>query len=227
MNGRRIVITGAGRGLGRAMTAGFAALGHTVIGCSRQLKHVESLRGEFGSPHRFDTVDVADDRAVEQWAKEILAEGGPPDLLLNNAAVVNHNAVLWKVSPDEFSRVIDVNIKGTFHVLRHFVPAMVAARRGVIVNFSSGWGRSTSPEVAPYCATKYAIEGLTLALAQELPEGMCTVPLNPGVINTDMLQSCFGEDAAEYPTPDQWAKSAVPFLLGLGPKDNGKSLSVK
>jgi NAD(P)-dependent dehydrogenase (short-subunit alcohol dehydrogenase family) len=102
---------------------------------------------------------------------------------------------------------------------------MVARRRGVIVNFSSGWGRSVSPEVAPYCATKYAIEGLTLALAEELPEGMAAVPLNPGIINTDMLQSCFGAEAGRYPTPERWAKTAVPFLLGLGAKDNGKSLT--
>jgi NAD(P)-dependent dehydrogenase (short-subunit alcohol dehydrogenase family) len=102
---------------------------------------------------------------------------------------------------------------------------MLARGSGVIVNFSSGWGRSTSPEVAPYCATKYAVEGLTLALAQELPAGMCAVPLNPGIINTDMLQSCFGADAGSYPTPEKWAQKAVPFLLNLGPKDNGKSLT--
>ena len=103
---------------------------------------------------------------------------------------------------------------------------MVAKSRGVIVNFSSGWGRSTSPEVAPYCATKYAIEGLTLALAQELPSGMCAVPLNPGIIDTDMLRSCFGGQAAEYPSPEEWSRTAAPFLLGLSGKDNGKSLSV-
>ena len=88
----------------------------------------------------------------------------------------------------------------------------------MIVNFSSGWGRSTSPEVAPYCATKYAIEGLTLALAQELPEGMCAVPLNPGIINTDMLQTAFGEGASAYPTPEKWAEKAVPFPAGARPE---------
>ena len=93
------------------------------------------------------------------------------------------------------------------------------------MNFSSGWGRSVSPEVAPYCATKYAIEGLTKALAAELPEGMAAVPLNPGVIDTDMLRSCFGKEAAAYPSPEEWADAAVPFLLRLGPKDNGKSLT--
>src|SRR5262245_48085347 len=190
---RRILITGAGRGLGLAMTETCSELGHALIGCSRQKSHVESLRKRFGAPHRFDAVDVADEAAVAKWAKSVLADGGPPDLVLNNAAVVNRNAALWDVPPDEFSRVIDVNIKGVYHVLRHLVPAMIEQKKGVIVNFSSGWGRSTSPEVAPYCATKYAIEGLTLALAQELPAGMCAVPLNPGIINTDMLQSCFGD----------------------------------
>jgi NAD(P)-dependent dehydrogenase (short-subunit alcohol dehydrogenase family) len=146
-------------------------------------------------------------------------------LLLNNAAVVNRNAPLWEVPPAEFSQVIDVNIKGVHNVLRHFLPSMLERGSGVVVNFSSGWGRSTSPEVAPYCATKYAVEGLTLALAQELPSGMCAVPLNPGIINTDMLRSCFGENAASYPTPEQWAIKAVPFLLKLGPRDNGRSLT--
>ncbi|MBV9125505.1 MAG: SDR family NAD(P)-dependent oxidoreductase, partial [Planctomycetes bacterium] len=97
---------------------------------------------------------------------------------------------------------------------------------GVIVNFSSGWGRSTSAEVAPYCATKWAIEGLTKALAEELPPGMAAVPLNPGIIDTAMLRECFGADAAHYPRAEDWSRQAVPFLLRLGPGDNGKSLTV-
>ena len=111
--------------------------------------------------------------------------------------------------------------------IRHFVPAMLAKKSGVIVNFSSGWGRSTAAEVAPYCATKWAIEGMTQALAQELPRGMAAIPLNPGIINTDMLQSCFGNAASRYPTAEAWSRIAVPFLLSLGPKHNGQSLSVE
>jgi len=222
---KRILITGVGRGLGLAMASKFIELGHIVVGCSRQKQHVERLSQQFGHPHEFSVVDVTDEAAVGRWAKKLISEGGPPDLLLNNAAVVNRNARLWEVPPAEFSQVIDVNIKGVHNVLRHFLPSMLERGSGVVVNFSSGWGRSTSPEVAPYCATKYAVEGLTLALAQELPPGMCAVPLNPGIINTDMLQSCFGENAASYPTPEQWAIKAVPFLLKLGPRDNGRSLT--
>jgi len=107
------------------------------------------------------------------------------------------------------------------------VPAMVERKAGVIVNLSSGWGRGTSPEVAPYCASKYAIEGLTLALAQELPPGMAAVPLNPGVIDTAMLRQCWADGAASHPQPEAWAKVAAPFILRLGPKDNGRSLSVR
>ncbi|QDU95232.1 SDR family oxidoreductase [Lignipirellula cremea] len=226
MSNRRILVTGASRGLGRAMTDAFVALGHTVVGCSRDETAVAELRKRYGEPHRFSVVDVADEQQVAAWAKEVLDAGGPPDLLLNNAAVINANAPLWEVTPAEFSRVIDINIKGVFHVLHHFTPAMIARGEGVIVNFSSGWGRSVSPEVATYCATKWAIEGLTQALALELPAGMAAVPLNPGVIHTGMLSSCWGEDAAAYPGPQDWARRAVPFLLQIQARDNGRSLTV-
>jgi NAD(P)-dependent dehydrogenase (short-subunit alcohol dehydrogenase family) len=184
------------------------------------------LQKQFPPPNDFSVVDVADYAQVSAWAKKLLPGYGAPDLLLNNAAVINQPAPLWEISPGEFSSVIDVNIKGVANVIRHFAPAMVRRGSGVIVNFSSGWGRSTSAEVAPYCATKWAIEGLTQALAQELPSGMAAVPLNPGIIDTDMLRSSFGGAAASYPGPEEWAKIAVPFLLKLGPADNGRSLTV-
>lgn len=223
---KRIVITGAGRGLGHAMVAGFAARGHVVCGCSQSVETVAALSRQFPLPHRFDAIDVRRDDQVKLWAETILAAGEPPDLLLNNAGVINQTRPLWEIEPRDFERVIDVNIKGVYYVLRHFVPAMIRRSQGVIVNFSSGWGRSVSPEVAPYCASKFAVEGLTRALADELPYGMAAIPLNPGVINTDMLQSCWAEGASAYPSPGQWAERAVPFLLRLGPEHNGQSLTV-
>ena len=158
--------------------------------------------------------------------ESVISQLGPPDLLLNNAATVNPNAPVWEVSAEDFDTVIDVNIKGVANVLRHFVPSMVERSSGIIVNFSSGWGRSTSPEVGPYCATKWAIEGLTQSLAQELPSGMAAIPLNPGIINTELLQSCFGSGAGHYPDPDEWSRYAVPYILGIQPSQNGQSLSV-
>ncbi len=223
---KTIVITGVSRGLGRALTAEFIRLGHTVIGCSRSEKEIHSLQKQHPVPNDFCVVDVASEAAVAAWAQKVLAASAAPDLLLNNAALINRNAPLWEVPGREFSDVIDVNIKGVANVIRHFVPAMIARRRGVIVNFSSGWGRSTDAEVAPYCATKWAIEGLTQALAQELPPGLAAVPLNPGIIDTDMLRSCFGGSAGSYCGPDDWTKIAAPFLLKLGTADSGKPLTV-
>ena len=208
------------------MAEEFARLGHTIDGCGRSEMDLARLRDKLKVPHRFAAVDVTSDEQVAAWAREITAAPGAPDLLLNNAAIINRNAPLWKVPTKEFSNVIDVNIKGVTNVIRHFVPDMIKRGSGVIVNFSSGWGRSTDAEVAPYCATKWAIEGLTQALAQELPSGLAAVALNPGVIDTDMLRSCFGGSAASHPSPQQWAKRAVPFLLKLGRQDNGQPLTV-
>lgn len=221
-----VVLTGVSRGLGRAMAGEFVRRGHTVVGCARSATAVASLQQQFPSPNAFAVVDVSDEEQVRAWAEATLATHGPPQWLVNNAALINRNAPLWQVSAEEFGAVIDVNIKGVANVIRHFAPAMVARRQGVIVNFSSGWGRSTDAKVAPYCATKWAIEGLTQALAQELPTGMVAVPLNPGIIDTEMLRSCFGGSAAGYPAPEAWAQRAVPFLLRLGPRDNGHSLTV-
>jgi NAD(P)-dependent dehydrogenase (short-subunit alcohol dehydrogenase family) len=222
----KIVITGVTRGLGRALAEKFIAGGHTVIGCGRSANEIFDLRFSHPAPQDFSVVDVADPAKVDLWAEKVLAVHGAPDFLLNNAALMNEPAPLWKVPAEKFSRLIDVNVKGVANVVRAFVPAMIEAKRGVIVNFSSGWGRSVSPEVAPYCASKWAIEGLTQALAEELPEGLAAVPLNPGVIDTDMLRQCWSDGAASYPKADKWAEKAAAFILKLGPKDNGRPLSV-
>lgn len=220
-----IVITGCTKGLGRALSEWFIANGHTVAGCGRSAE-VLDLRFTYSPPHDFAVVDVTDETKVSIWAEKVCGPEAVPDLLICNAALMNNPAPLWQVPAAEFNRLIDVNVKGVTNVIRHFVPRMIARGSGTIVTLSSGWGRSTSPDFAPYCASKFAVEGLTQALAQELPSGMAAVPLNPGVIDTAMLRQCWSDEAASYPKPEAWAKVAGPFLLGLGPKDNGRSLTV-
>jgi NAD(P)-dependent dehydrogenase (short-subunit alcohol dehydrogenase family) len=222
----KIVITGVTRGLGRALAEEYIRGGHTVIGCGRGGEAIFDLRMTHPAPHDFSIVDVALDSKVALWAAKVLENDSAPDLLINNAGLMNRLAPLWEQEDREFTKVIDVNLRGVANVIRHFVPAMVVAKKGVIVNLSSGWGRSVAPEVGPYCASKWAIEGLTKALAEELPSGMAAVPLNPGVIDTEMLRSCWGDGAASHPKAEAWAKVAAPFILKLGPKQNGQSMSV-
>ena len=220
-----VVITGVTRGLGRAMAEKFIALGHTVLGCGRSRQLVDEMRHKWPKRHDWDVVDVTNPGQVENWMARLHKKCGAPDLLINNAGLINRNAPLWKVGAREFDDVIDVNIKGTANVIRSFLPNMIKKHHGIVVNFSSGWGRSAEKDVAPYVATKWAIEGLSAALAMELPEGLAVVALNPGIINTEMLQSCFGESSAHYPSAARWAEQAVPFLLKLDANDNGHALT--
>jgi NAD(P)-dependent dehydrogenase (short-subunit alcohol dehydrogenase family) len=226
-NARKVVcITGCTRGLGRAMAERFSDEGWEVAGCGRDKKALEGLAAVSGAGNWFSVADMADEESVAVFCEGVLRELRAPDLLINNAGVINRNAPLWEVPATEFSQVVDVNVKGVAAMVRGLVPAMIERGSGVIVNMSSGWGRSTSAEVAPYCATKWAIEGMTQALAQELPEGMAAVALNPGVIDTEMLRSVWGEGAASYEGPETWAERAVGLLSGLGAGDNGKALGV-
>lgn len=223
---KHVVITGVSRGLGRALALGFRSAGWRVSGCATDVAALQSLGRELGAEHLILPCDVTRPADVDAFASSVMAFAGAPDLLLNNAAVINPNKPLWEVPEEEFSRVIDVNLKGVHAVIRAFLPGMIQRGTGVVVNFSSGWGRSTSPEVAPYCATKWGIEGLTAALAQELPRGLAAVALNPGIIDTRMLRSCFGDAAGDFPDPDRWAAVAVPFLASLGSRHNGSALTV-
>jgi NAD(P)-dependent dehydrogenase (short-subunit alcohol dehydrogenase family) len=223
---RLIVLTGATRGLGRALVDRFAEMGHTVVGCGRSESKVAALRRAHAAPNRFDIVDVSNDARVAAWAGSWLPELGAPDLLINNAALINTNAHLWDVPVEEMRQILETNVLGMLNVIRHILPAMIRRDTGVIVNLSSYWGRSTSPGVGPYCASKWAIEGLTRVLAQELPKNLAAVPLNPGIIDTEMLRTCFGASAGRYIGPDEWSRAAAPFLLQLSRNDNGKPLTV-
>lgn len=219
---KTILITGVSKGLGKALTEKFISLGHTIIGCARSYNAIKELQNKYPDNY-FSVLNVANYQEVKKWLKSLPQI---PDLVINNAAIINQPAPLWEIPTSDFDQLIDVNIKGTANIIREIVPMMMNKKEGIIVNFSSGWGRSTSPEVAPYCASKWAIEGLTKALAQELPNNLATVALNPGVINTEMLNTCFGEQAKLYDSIEDWVKRAVPFLLQLSLSNNGDSLTV-
>lgn len=226
LNGH-VVITGVTRGLGRAMAEKFIDLGYRVSGCGRSKERIHEINESSGMDHSFDVVDVTDIGSVISWADKIIQEKGAPDILINNAALMNEPMPLWQIDPHDFSELIDVNVKGVFNVIKAFVPEMIKIKKGVIVNFSSGWGRFVSPSVAPYCTSKWAIEGMTRALAEELPRGMAAIPLNPGVIDTDMLRTCWPGDTSSYENPWEWARRAVPFILSINSSMNGKPLTVK
>ncbi|XP_054776659.1 NADPH-dependent pterin aldehyde reductase isoform X2 [Prosopis cineraria] len=236
---RTVLITGVSKGLGRALALELAKRGHTIIGCSRVQDKLKALESELSScsssaaapaasnsssseKHLLLKADVRSDSSVEELARTVMEKKGVPDII----GTINRNNKIWEVPVEEFDNVIDTNLKGAANILRHFIPLMVTKKQGIIVNMSSGWGRAGAALVAPYCASKWAIEGLTRSVAKELPEGLAVVALNPGVINTEMLASCFGNSAALYQAPEAWAPKGASMILNLTAADNGASLTV-
>ena len=219
-----VCISGCSRGLGYAMAREFSSRGWKVAGGARTAEALQELKKELFTEYFLQPFDVTIPADVDAFAEEVVRNLGVPDLLINNAGLINKSAPLTQVSPEEFSSVLAVNLGGVHNMIRAFVPIMERKEIGVIANFSSYWGQSTAPEVGPYCATKWGVEGLTRSFAQELPSGLATVAFNPGIIDTDMLRSCFGESAGGHEKPDVWAKHAVDRLESLGPADNGKTI---
>ncbi len=223
---KSVIITGVTQGLGRAMVDRFHELGWNIYGCGRSKDKIEELKKQYSKIHDFQVIDVSDSQQVNNWANYILNTHTAPDIIINNASIVNQNAQLWKITAQEFENVMNVNVNGVVNVIRTFVPAMVARKEGIIINMSSSWGREGEAELAPYCASKFAIEGITKSMALELPHGMAVVALDPGgSISTPMLKSCAPQYINESPTPETWSHKAIEYILNITIDKNGDSLT--
>lgn len=223
---KSVIITGVTQGLGRAMVDRFHELGWNIYGCGRSKDKIEELKKQYSKIHDFQVIDVSDSQQVNNWANYILNTHTAPDMIINNASIVNQNAQLWKITAQEFENVMNVNVNGVVNVIRAFVPAMVARKEGIIINMSSSWGREGEAELAPYCASKFAIEGITKSMALELPHGMAVVALDPGGSNsTPMLKSCAPQYINESPTPETWSHKAIEYILNITIDKNGDSLT--
>ncbi|PFE96050.1 short-chain dehydrogenase [Bacillus thuringiensis] len=224
--GKSVIITGVTKGLGRAMVDRFHELGWNIYGCGRSKDKIEELKKQYSKIHDFQVIDVSDSQQVNNWANYILNRHTAPDMIINNASIVNQNAQLWKITAQEFENVMNVNVNGVVNVIRAFVPTMVARKEGIIINMSSSWGREGEAELAPYCASKFAIEGITKSMALELPHGMAVVALDPGgSISTPMLKSCAPQYINESPTPETWSHKATQYILNITIDKNGDSLT--
>ena len=188
LDGKRALVTGASRGLGRACAAALAEAGARVVLAARGGDALARVAGEIeAAGGSADTLplDIAD---VER-AAAALAALGPVDILVNNAGG-NRPAALLDVTVDDFDAVMGINVRGAYFCAQAVARQMVAAKRGgVILNMSSQMGHVGGPRRTVYCASKHAIEGMTKAMAMDLaPHGIRVNAIAPTFISTPMTR---------------------------------------
>jgi len=183
------VVSGAGRGIGRAVALKLAGAGAQVICVSRTRENAEKVANEIGATGRKASafaVDVADAKAVKAAAEQILAHCGRVDILVNNAGVTR-DGLLMRMSDEDWDAVLDTNLKGAFHFTREFFRVFARQRAGRIINISSVIGLIGNPGQCNYAASKAGLIGFTKSIARELASRGVTVnAIAPGFIETDM-----------------------------------------
>jgi 3-oxoacyl-[acyl-carrier protein] reductase len=190
------VVTGAGRGIGRAIALKFAADGADIVCVSRTQENSEKVAGEvraLGRKAWAFAVDVADSIAVNAAAEKILSEAGRVDILVNNAGVTR-DGLLMRMSDADWDTVLNTNLKGAFLFTKAFTRAFVKQRSGRIINVASVIGLIGNAGQANYAASKAGLIGFTQSVARELASRGITVnALAPGFVETDMTAALSAE----------------------------------
>jgi NAD(P)-dependent dehydrogenase (short-subunit alcohol dehydrogenase family) len=203
---KKIVITGASKGLGRALAFKFAEEGARVALCARstdELRRVELEISLRWAPPLVANCDVADHGQVERFSAMVLEEFGSVDVLVNNASQLGPRIEIAEWTSASWNRIIEVNVNGLFAVTVAFLPAMLRQGSGSIINVSSSVGRKGRARWGAYAASKFALEGFTQTLADEVKnKGVRVNSVNPGPMDTDMRHAAYpDEDRTKLKSP--------------------------
>jgi NAD(P)-dependent dehydrogenase (short-subunit alcohol dehydrogenase family) len=190
LSGEVALVTGAGRGIGKAIALAVAAAGARVVLTARTESELDAVRSEISadSGHCLSIpADVSNPKAVAGLVKQAEASVGPISVLVNNAGVLQPVGPLWEVDPDEWWRNIEINLRGPFLCTHAVLPGMISRRRGRIANLASGAAKAPIPDGTAYGASKTALVRMTESLARELEgTGVSVFSIDPGQVDTGM-----------------------------------------
>lgn len=189
LNGKTALITGAGRGIGRAIAIALAKEGINLGLIGLNMSNLEKVAAELA---QFDvkisaaTADVTDLESVTHAVEHIKSDLGPIDILINNAGIAKFGGFL-DLSPEEWEKIIQVNLMGVYNVTRAVLPGMIERKSGDIINISSSAGQKGAPVTSAYSASKFAVLGLTESLMLEVRKHNIRVTaLTPSTVVTDL-----------------------------------------
>jgi 3-oxoacyl-[acyl-carrier protein] reductase len=226
LNRKVAVITGAGRGIGRAIALRLARMGATVLLVGRNRSPLEGVRAEIlaaGGSAEAMPCDLCSPEAVATLGERIKTEHGAQrgrcDILVNNAGIGNQGHPLHKMAVEDWNVLMETNLRAPFLMIRALAPLMIGAGRGHIVNISSLAGKNPLPNGAAYSASKWGLNGLTYSLAEELrPHGIRVSVVAPGSVNTGFDRAGEGgKDPATKVQPEDVA-AIVAMLVTQAPQ---------
>jgi NAD(P)-dependent dehydrogenase (short-subunit alcohol dehydrogenase family) len=207
LHGRTALVTGAGNGLGRAITLALAASGARVLLAGRQPGKLEKVAAEVGPAARIGVCDTSDEASVAALAAGFADE--QVSIVVNNAGIAGPVAPLIDISAAEWDEVLAVNVRGVFLICRAFLPPMIARGRGDVINIASVSGKRPLAGRTPYTASKMAVIGLTATLAHEVgPLGIMVNTLSPGPVDGPRMRRNFAMEAGRTATTADAAEQA-------------------
>lgn len=209
------LVSGAGNGLGRAISYALADAGHRVILVGRNAAPLEQTAQQIGERARVAIVDVSDPRSVDSLAAQLSDE--TISVLVNNAGVPGPVKPLTEIAPEEWDEVFAVNVRGMFLMCRAFVPPMVERGHGNVINLASVSGKRPLALRTPYAASKMAVLGLTNTLGAEVgPSGVRVNSLSPGPVRGERMARNFRLESQRLGISEQEAEQAFAARATLG-----------
>jgi len=216
LNGKSALITGGGRGIGRAIALEFARNGARVAVAARTAEQVEQVAAEIGADALALVCDVSDPESVARMFGRMRERFGNLDILVNNAGVAE-SATLVNTTDELWHRHLSINLSGTFYCTRAAVPAMLKKGWGRIINMASIAGKTGAPYIAAYSASKHGVLGLTRSAALELATTGVTVnAICPGYVDTDMVTRGIDQITAKT---GRTAEEALDSLKKMSPQN--------